>query len=323
MPLSNEGVVRMRNKLLQGVVSAWLALALAPLWAQDCPPVAQPPTAAQIEQGQREARDRGALWRLRKDDRVSYLFGTAHVGQLAWAFPGPKLQQALRETEVLALEVDLSAPGVQAEMAQAQAQAASLRLSPQEQARLNRQADLACLPHQALAALHPVMQAVTYTVLAGRREGLDPAFGQEAMLLGWAKAAGRPVVALESVGLQMRALLPRQPEAARRLLQLSLEGLEKGEAARTLQRLGQAWSEGDLERLSDLAALCQCQPSAEEQALHRRLNDARNPHLAERIAAEHAKGRPLLAAVGLLHMTGPQALPGLLRKKGFDVERLQ
>ncbi|MBB5205702.1 hypothetical protein HNQ51_003029 [Inhella inkyongensis] len=313
----------MRNKLLPWALGMALLLGPALLRAQDCPPVAQAPTADQIEQGQRAARDRGALWRLRKDGRQSYLFGTAHVGRLAWAFPGPKLQQALAEVEVLALEVDLSAPGTQAELAQAQAEAARLTLSAQEQARLDRQADRVCLPRQALAGLHPVMQAVTYTVMAGRRAGLDPAYGQEAMLLAWAKATGRPVVALESVGLQMRALLPREPGAARRLLQFSLASLEKGDAERSLERLGQAWAEGDLRRLADLATLCECQPAAEELALHRRLNDARNPHLAERIAAEHAKGRPLLAAVGLLHMTGPQALTDLLRHQGFDVERLQ
>ena len=53
-----------------------------------------------------------------------------------------------------------------------------------------------------------------------------------------------------------------------------------------------------------------------------RLNDARNPAMAERIAALHGEGRRVFAAVGALHMTGAQGLPRLLRERGFTVERV-
>ena len=54
----------------------------------------------------------------------------------------------------------------------------------------------------------------------------------------------------------------------------------------------------------------------------RRLNDERNPALADGIEAQHRRGRRVLAAVGALHMTGPQALPVLLAQRGFKVERV-
>ncbi|MFO0123823.1 MAG: TraB/GumN family protein, partial [Inhella sp.] len=88
----------------------------------DCPPVPQPPTQEQLADGIKNAKDRGALWRISKDGRTSYLYGTLHVGQMAWAFPGPKLMQALRETQVLAVEVDNTAPTTQSEMQAAMAQ---------------------------------------------------------------------------------------------------------------------------------------------------------------------------------------------------------
>ncbi len=54
----------------------------------------------------------------------------------------------------------------------------------------------------------------------------------------------------------------------------------------------------------------------------RRLIDGRNPALARAIGTLHDQGRTLLAAVGALHMTGPQALPRLLAEQGFSVQRV-
>lgn len=291
--------------------------------AKDCPPTPQMPSPEALQKGQSEAKDRGALWKLHKDGRTSYLYGSVHLGRLEWAFPGPQLQAAIKATEVLAVELDITAPSFMAEFQQAQAKAAPLALSPEEQARLDAQADAACLPRSALASMHPVMQATTYVSLSGRRDGLDPSYGQELVLLGAARQLQRPVVALESVAQQLAVLLPADADAARRLFRQSLEGLEKGEAQTTLRRLSQAWVDGDLETISSPAALCQCTPSSDELAFMAQLNDGRNPHLAQRIAEEHAKGKPLLAAVGMLHMTGPKALPLLLEQAGFKVERVR
>jgi uncharacterized protein YbaP (TraB family) len=288
-----------------------------------CPPVVQMPTAEQIQEARTAAKDRGALWRLRKDGRVSYLYGTVHVGKLAWAAPGPQLQAAVGATEVLAVEINPMDPGFMAEVQASQAKAAKLELTSAEQARLDAEADAACVPRAALAALHPVMQAITYVSLSGRRDGLDPAFAQEAVLLGAAQALKRPVVALESVADQMAVLLPANADESRAMLNETLDSLKTQESRTTLRRISQAWERGDLEAMDSVAKLCDCVPSAQELKLARRLNDDRNPGLAERIAQEHAKGKPVLAAVGTLHMTGPKALPLLLQERGFEVERVQ
>jgi uncharacterized protein YbaP (TraB family) len=285
--------------------------------------VAQAPTPAQMQAAQAAAKDRGALWRLTKDGRVSYLYGTVHVGKLDWAFPGPQLQTALRSTEVLAVEINPLAPSFMAEVQAAQAKAAKLELTPAEQARLDAEADAACVPRAALAALHPVMQAITYVSLSGRRDGLDPAFSQEAILLGGAQATQRPVVALESVASQMAVLLPNDAAEARTLLNQTLDSLKRQESRTSLRRVGAAWERGDLDTIASPAKLCDCVPTADELKMLTRLNDGRNPGLADRIAEEHAKGKPVLAAVGTLHMTGPKALPLLLKERGFDVERVQ
>ena len=309
------------SKLVLALVlcAGWLVGAQA---RTDCPPLPQQPSPAQVAEGLRNAKDRGALWSISKDGRTSYLYGTLHVGKLDWAFPGPRLTQALRETQVLALELDPTDPGLQAEMQQAAAEAGRVALGPADQARLDAQADAACLPREALRHLHPLMQGITYIALSGRRDGLDPAFGQEFTLIGFARAVQRPVVALESMSAQMSALLPRHAEAARASFERLLSELESGKARAQLLRTSRAWAEGDLEAVGSLEVLCACQPTPEERELARQLNDERNPNLALRIASEHAKGRPILAAVGFLHMTGPKAITTLLAQQGFEVRRI-
>ncbi len=308
--------------LLATVVYLAFLLPSAQASQAGCPPVAQAPTPEQLQAAQAAAKDRGALWRLRKDGRVSYLYGTVHVGKLDWVFPGPQLQAAMRATEVLAVEVNPMDPAFMIEVQAAQTQAAKLTLTSAEQARLDAEADAACLPRTALAALHPVMQAVTYVSLAGRHDGLDPAYAQELVLLGAAKATQRPVVALESVASQMAVLLPVDAAEARELLNQTLDSLQRQESRTSLRRVSQAWERGDLDAMDSPAKLCDCVPTAQELQFLRRLNDDRNPGLADRIAEEHGKGKAVFAAVGALHMTGAQALPGLLKARGFDVERV-
>lgn len=302
------------------LLSAWF---VHTAWARDCPPTPQPPTPAAVQQAQQQAKDRGALWTLDKDGRRSYLYGSIHLGRFAWTVPGPRLRAALEKTDRLAVEIDISDPSFPFALMQAQSRAAALALSPDEQARLDAQADAACLPRTAFAAMHPVLQATTYTGLAARRDGLDPAYGQEIALLQLARQLRRPVIALESVESQLAVLLPSDPLVARRLLRQSLDGLERGEARRSVLHLATAWERGDLAAIASPAQLCQCQPSADEEAFLRRLNDERNPQLAQRIAEAHAGGQTLTAVVGLLHMTGPQALPRLLQKQGFRVQRVR
>ena len=288
-----------------------------------CPPRPPSPSAAQVQALQREARDHGLLWRLQRDGRTSYLYGTLHVGRLEWVAPGPQLSAALRETDTLALELDPGDPAVQRELAAGLARRAdALTPSAAQRAQLQRQTEAACLPPAALAALHPLMQAMTLMLLDARWVGLDPSFGQEMLLSQAARAAGRPVVSLETVALQLGILIPDDPALAQARFEQALAQLGDRRARAVTQRLASAWAEGRLDELEDYEAWCDCIDSPQDRDFMRRVNDDRNPAIAGAIVARHAQGQRLLAAVGALHMTGPKALPRLLQQHGFQVERV-
>ncbi|MFO1294153.1 MAG: TraB/GumN family protein [Rubrivivax sp.] len=305
-----------------GSASALSAPASASAASQAAPtdaPIICPPAIAPGADGAAPG-DRGVLWRLTREGRRSYLYGSLHVGKPAWRTLGPKLAAAWRDTDLLALELDPTDPAIMAALLldrPGPALPAALR------ARLAQAMARACLPAAALAPLHPVLQATTLTMLEARWLGLDPAFSTEMLLAERAHAAHRRIVSLESVELQKAALVPDDPREVLATVEQNLAQLEDLSSRRVLARLVAAWQAGDLAMLERYAEWCECVANDDERAAMRRLNDERNPQLAARVAALHGQGRRVFAAVGVLHMTGAQALPALLAARGFRVERVE
>jgi uncharacterized protein YbaP (TraB family) len=305
------------------LILAWAAAAgaAAQAAADSCPPQASAPTPQQLQAAQAHARDRGFLWRFSKDGVTHHLYGTIHVGKLDWAVPGPKLRAALGEAQVLALELDPLDPAIQASLRGAGGPAPTLPRALNE--RLTRQLERACLPAQALAGMHPMLQAMTAMVVDAARDGLQVGYGQEFVLAGLARARQLRTVSLETPQRQMAALIPADAATAERWLASALDQLDSGQGRRVLVRLADAWALGDLATVAGYERWCECVNSADDRAMLAALNDERNPAMAERIEALHREGQRLFVAVGALHMTGAKALPALLQARGFRVERVE
>ena len=243
---------------------------------------------------------------------------TAHASKPAWKRLGPQVAAALRNSDVLALEIDPADPTLVAELADLQ----PIALPPALQTRLTQAYERACVAPESLSSLHPVLQATTLTVLEARWLSLDPGYALEQVLATQARANGRRVLSLETAAQQKAALVPSDPAEALSSLDQSLAQLEDGSGRRVLQRMAQAWESGDLATLEDFDRWCECVATEADRAFMRKLNDERNPGLAARIEAQHRRGQRVFAAVGALHMTGPQSLPRLLTQRGFKVERV-
>lgn len=321
---------RWRTRLVAAAIGLGLAVAAAaqtnPAQSTDCPPALQPPTPAQLQAALRAAGNPGALWRLTRDGASSFLFATLHVGKLEWAVPGPRLRAALAASETIALELDPTDPQVVARLNAAPPAGTPSALTPALAARLARRVEQGCVPPELRAlveAQHPVLKAVTLTLLDARRAGLEAAYGQELMLVGYAHAAQRRIVSLETPEAQLAALIPASTAELQASITGMLDQLDQGTARRTVDRLAAAWARGDLDELGRYEQWCDCVLDEADRALMRRLLDARNPGLADGIDALHRQGRgKVFAAVGALHMVGPQGLPALLKARGYTVERL-
>jgi uncharacterized protein len=305
---------------LMGLLIAPAAAQKAPAAKPACLAEFTPPSAQQVSTAQAKARDRGALWSATKDGRTSYLYGSIHIGKLDWVFHGPEVLKAFQQTDALALEIDLLDPNVMQRSTALQKQKA-LKLPADLQRRMRAQLQLACLPVQQMEAMHPVLQAFTVQIMAARHEGLEIAYGQELTFASMAQETKKKIISLETVELQMAALLPSDAKESITIVEQMLKQLETGTAKTVLAQLSGYWETGNVEQVARYEEWCQCMSTELERNFLRRLNDGRNPHMADRIASEHAN-QSLFTAVGMLHMTGPQSLPKLLEERGFKVERI-
>jgi len=296
----------------------------APSAGAGCPPAAVPLDPATIPQGLRAARDRGALWRVEQGGRTSWLYGTVHAAYRDWMLPGPTVLAAVRASDVVALELDPLDPAI------AQALQAAMRqppgappLPPALAQRLHAQAVAACAA-DALAPLRPEMQVAALSVMAGRRDGIDPAYGTDLVLAGLARGLRLPVLSLETPQLQIAALSAGElPGESAQAVDSGLRALEAGHTRDSLRTLVQAWADGRTALLATYAQWCDCMDSPADRAAFERVVTARNPALAASIAARHRSGSRVFAAVGALHMVGADGLPALLAAQGFRVERVR
>jgi uncharacterized protein len=310
----------MKRWLMMVLTALLVALCSTPAWAQytSCPPAV--PAVAAAQEAAASGKDRGLMWKATRDGRTLHLFGTLHIGKPQWRKLGPLTSAALRSADVLALEVDPGDPALLEAMAELRHPA---QLPEALQQRLNKAFERACLATEALAALHPVLQATTLMVMEARWLGMDSSHAMEHILLAQGRAQGRRLVALESALAQLQTLVPADETEAVSVLEQSLQQLEDKSALRVLQRLAAAWEQGDLAALEDYGRWCECADTEADRAYMKKLNDDRNVGLADGIEAQHKAGKRVFAAVGALHMTGALSLPKLLAQRGFKVERVQ
>ena len=290
--------------------------------AEQCPPPPQIPTEAQAADAARAAQDRGFLWSVQRDGKTSYLYGTLHVGKLAWAMPGPRVAKALRTSQVLAMELDVSDPRVQQQMAALVRSDGPSSLSAEAQAQLREAAKALCVDWDTLGPLRPEFQLTTLLMTLARYEDLDAGFGSEVALAAMAPHLGLPTRSLETGTEQVAALSAASSAELAEWVQTGVNDLRTDKARRQLRKLSRVWADSDIQRLERYPHWCECEGTAAERAVLDRVVKQRNVTLAERIDALIRQEGPAFVAVGALHMVGSHGLPALLKARGFTVKQV-
>jgi uncharacterized protein YbaP (TraB family) len=270
------------------------------------------------------ATDHGLLWRLEKGGHVSWLYGTIHVARAEWMLPGPAIREALKQSDAVALELDLTDESATKRAFDTRKDAADARLMTGARSqRMNRLMTAACVTDPLAAKLRklaPAMQLATLSALEVRADGLYPDFGIDLFLTGYAKRAQVPILPLETVEQQLRVLdeiLPKKDQAQQ--IDSALDAMESGESRTQMLTLANAWADGDIGTLEHYPQWCDCLKTAADRRAFRHLVTDRNRAMADNIARAHTRGKRVFGAVGALHMIGPKGLPALLAARGFAV----
>jgi hypothetical protein len=308
--------------LVLAVCSPLPALAQAAT-TRDCPAEPAPLDAERLQAGLRSVDDHGFLWRIDRDGRTSYLYGTIHAARAEWMFPGPRTRAALAASETLALELDLLDPDVQARLAAALRGRAATPLPAALAARLERQLVAECMDPATWRPLAPEFQVATLAANAARRDGLDPSYAVDLILALTARVLGKETVSLETPEAQIAALIMPSPQATVEFVDSGLDELESGRARPLLRHLARIWSGSDLAELEAYERWCDCLNTAADREAMKRLLDDRNPLLAAAIDKLHSGGTSVFAATGSLHMIGANGLPALLRQRGYTIEAVR
>ena len=288
----------------------------------NCPTPAPKLSDAQIDEMTLTAPDRGFLWRLQKDGRTSWLYGTVHIGKMDWAALGPQVTKALRAADTLAVEIDFADPVIKADLAQIPASVAVTPvLSANQLARLEKLTSSSCLSDAQLKQRPAIFRLQQLEGQIFRYEGFYPEFGLESTLKKMATKWNKPTVSLELLSDYRKLTQGVTSEQHLNFFEQTLSEMERDRFPTSARKMMLLWSTANWDGFRNYQDWCNCRdkPVSDSSIA---VNDGRNQNMAERLNKLLESGKSVFAAVGALHMLDDTGLPELMKAKGYSVERI-
>jgi uncharacterized protein YbaP (TraB family) len=271
---------------------------------------------------------RGTLYSLTYNGKTSYLFGTIHVGKQG-EFPlNPEVMQALASTSELVLELDNRKSSAFYAALEKHGQfpvgdSIDKHLSAAAYDQLKQALVSAGIAPAMVARYRPWLIA---NVLVGRvleKRGYQSGQGVESHLLSPAQVGGKKVVELESADYQL-ALFDRLSQADEETYMLeTLADLADGNALRKTEGMFDAWNRADDDQIDQLMLEMTTGNSVSSTFMQQTLLGRRNQEMANNIEHIIKDNKVAFVGVGLLHMAGDNGLPQLLKKRGYDIRKVQ
>lgn len=267
----------------------------------------------------------GFMWSASRDGKSVTLMGTIHVGRSGELALSPPMMRRLRESSSFAIEADVSDAAKAMEATRRYAiypdddPGLEGRLAPELKAALIKV--LVETPPN-IWRCKPWFLANTIVVVELMRQGHQPAFGTEALLIDFARTSGKPVTEIEGIERQLK-IFDSAPESLQMgYLKEVLESIENGEAKREIRSILNAWDSGDFAAIEALYEEQAKEDSEAARFINEKLFDERHPAMLDAIEKLAADAEPHTVAVGVLHFAGPKGLLNLLRERGYTIRRI-
>jgi uncharacterized protein len=265
---------------------------------------------------------RPALWQAKVGNSTVYLFGTVHLlpNDTNWRFPA--LDQALKQSQSLYIELtdddQASVAPLVLQYGIDSAHPLSSQLSDSDNAALAKAAQLAGLPGgvTTLQPMKPWLAALTLSVAPLLKAGLDPAEGVDKQLKAQMTSAGKPVIGLETAEQQIQFLADLPAPMQLGFLRDTLRDVDK--TKEELLSLVDAWKQGDV---AAIAKLENDELKTQEPALYQELLVQRNTTWAGKIKDMLKQPGTVFIAVGAAHLAGPDSVQAQLAKMGVSVQQ--
>jgi uncharacterized protein YbaP (TraB family) len=171
------------------------------------------------------------------------------------------------------------------------------------------------IPPEMIRTMKPWMVMLMITVFEAQKAGLDAALGLDKYFFDKARAAGKPVLALETAESQIDRF-DKMPESLQeQMLRSTLSELDA--QRNSVSAMINAWRTGNAAALEKMAL----SSFDGYRGAYTSLIVERNNNWVPQIEACMARPQPCFVVVGAAHLIGPDGLLVLLRKKGYTIEQ--
>lgn len=298
-----------RRTPLAALILALLLLALATIFASVSVPARAGETGSPL------------LWKIEQGDSTLYLLGTFHLLTEDIHWLDDRITSALASADELVLEIseaetepELVVKLVREKGMYRSAGGLQKTLSAGTWQDLVRQAATIGLPEQVLGQFRPWYAAIVLTIQYAQAQGFLPEYGVEAVLTARAKAAGTPILGLETAEEQLSMLAGHPDRIQILMLEDTLKQLE--ELPRILDEMTRVWVTGDEEGIEELIV----GSASEIPELYEVLILQRNRNWIPLLAGRLQKPGVHFIAVGAAHLVGEDSVVALLRNEGYNVQ---
>jgi uncharacterized protein YbaP (TraB family) len=267
-------------------------------------------------------RAKPAMWKVSDPDTTIYLFGTVHVLKPGLSWFDEAVKTAFDKSDTLVLEMIEPDPAtMQALMMKMVINPDGPNLSTQlpedKRAAFAAAMNEAGIPAAGYERFDPWFASLVITLTKVTKLGYDPNQGAEKALTEAAKAAGKPIVGLETAEEQL-GFFDKLPQPVQvKYLVTTLDQLPK--TGEMIDKMVDSWAKGD----PDTLAAVMNEGMADTPEVNKAILVDRNVRWADWIAERMKTPGTVFIAVGAGHLAGPNSVQTYLAGKKLKAERVK
>ncbi len=262
-----------------------------------------------------------AIWTVHSAAGTAYLFGSIHILPPDVIWRSKAVEAGIRKSDAFVFEIPIDATtqaSVQAYIAKngmlAAGQSLRAMLPPGMDTRYDTVVAQSGIPAAAVDRMQPWLASVVLSVAALKSQNFDPARGPDTVIQAQAVAAGKPILAFETIEEQFDLLASGDVKTNIDSLASTLDDII--DQPTLVDDMLAAWMSGNAAKLEKLLnGNLDKYPGARKTLL-----DDRNAAWVKRIVVLLKDRKTYFITVGAGHLVGPRGVPALLREAGYEVD---
>lgn len=269
------------------------------------------------------------LWKVSDENSSVWVFGSIHYGDSSFYPLSKTVDEAFKESNALAVEMDISDEETQEETQAEVQQEGNLPngqtlkdvLPDSLWVKLDSMARSLNFPSEVLLPLRPWMAATVIASVAIISTGIQYELGVDAVMLDSASLMGKEIIALETPKEQIQSLSSAESENEEDgivYLESTLREFEKMPSM--IKGILHAWKTADIPELKKYLTHEEKQTEAEKR-LNENVYHKRNIKMAEEISNFLAKDKRVFVVVGVGHLILEDNVLEMLAEKGYTIQK--